>query len=95
MRNRVGIAPVTLEVVSGTGILVSTRLPGGSEAGLVLSADEATASAAMLWFAATADDTLGALVGRGIGRCLVWRFPDSWPTPVCASAMLLPLFAPS
>ncbi len=68
-----------LWTVFASSFLASTVLPGGSEAVLVLAASQATAGALVLWFTATAGNTLGGLLSWGIGRWLVWRFPKSWP----------------
>ena len=70
--------PATLWTLFGSSLLASTLLPGGSEAVLVLAASQATVGLTLLWFVATAGNTLGGLISWGVGRWLAWRFPDKW-----------------
>ena len=43
------------------------------------AAGQATVGLTLLWFVATAGNTLGGLINWGVGRWLAWRFPDKWP----------------
>lgn len=53
----------------------STLLPGGSEAVLLLLAEQGAADKVLLLAVATAGNTLGGMTTWALGRVLAWRFP--------------------
>jgi len=53
----------------------STLLPGGSEAVLLLLAEQGSADKWLLLAVATAGNTLGGMTTWALGRVLAWRFP--------------------
>jgi len=53
----------------------STLLPGGSEAVLLLLAEQGAADKWLLLAVATAGNTLGGMTTWVLGRVLAWRFP--------------------
>jgi len=59
----------------------STLLPGGSEAVLVLLAEQSGSDKLLLLAVATAGNTLGAMTSWGLGRFIAWRYPArTWNT---------------
>jgi len=53
----------------------STLLPGGSEAVLLLLAEQSGADKFVLLAVATLGNTLGGMSSWGLGRFIAWRFP--------------------
>ncbi len=53
----------------------STLLPGGSEAVLLLLAEQGDGDKLLLLAVATLGNTLGGMSSWGLGRFIAWRFP--------------------